>query len=53
MGETKAAFPERTIQTLKKILYPYMENYENKFVHKVSQIVTTLISPIKIARQRW
>ena len=44
MSETKAAFAERTIPSLKNILYRYMEDNEYKYNHKMTQFVTTLIS---------
>ena len=44
MSETKAAFAQRTIRSLKKILYRYMEDYGYKYIHKLSQFITTLNS---------
>ena len=44
MSETKAAFTERTIRSLKNILYRYMEDYGNKYIHKLPQFVATMIS---------
>ena len=44
MSETKAAFSERTIRSLKNILYRYMEDNGYKYIHKLTQFVTTLIS---------
>ena len=44
MSETKAAFPERTIRSLKNSLYRYKEDFGYKCVHKVSQFITTLNS---------
>ena len=35
MSETKAAFAERTIRSLKNILYRYMEDYGYKYFHKL------------------
>ena len=43
-SETKAAFAERTIRSLKKILYRYMEDYGYKFIHRLPQFITTLNS---------
>ena len=43
MSETKAAFAERTIRSLKNILYRYMEDYGYKYIHKLPQFITTLI----------
>ena len=42
MSETKAAFAERTIRSLKKILYRYMEDFGYKYIHKLTQFITTL-----------
>ena len=44
MGETKAAFAERTIRSLKNILYRYMEDFGYKYIHKLPQFITTLNS---------
>ena len=44
MREIKAAFAERTIQSLKVILYRYMEGNEYKYIHEVTHFVTTLNS---------
>ena len=44
MMETKAAFIERTIHSLKNILYRYMEDNGYKYIHKWNQFVTTLNS---------
>ena len=44
MSETKAAFAERTIRSLKNILYRYMEDYRYKYIHKLPQFITTLNS---------
>ena len=44
MSETKAAFAERTMRSLQKILYRYMENNGYKYIHKLTQFVTTLNS---------
>ena len=44
MSETKAAFAERTVRSLKNILYRYMEDYEYKYIHKLPQFITTLNS---------
>ena len=49
MSETKAAFAERKIRSLKNILYRYMENYGDKYIHKLSQFVTTLNSRKKVS----
>ena len=44
MSETKAAFFERTIRSLKTILYRYTENKGYKYIHNLTHIVTTLNS---------
>ena len=44
MSETKAAFAERTIRSLKNILYSYMEDNGDKYIHRLNQVVTTLNS---------
>ena len=44
MSETNAAFAEGTIRSLKNILYRYMEDNGYKYIHKLTQFVTTLIS---------
>ena len=44
MSETKAAFAERTIRSLKNIFYRYMENSGYKYFHKLTHFVTTLNS---------
>ena len=46
MSETKAEFAERTIRSLKNILYRYMEDNGYKYIHKLTQFVTTLTSRI-------
>ena len=43
-SETRAAFDERTIRSLKNVLYRYMEDNGYKYIHKLTQFVTTLIS---------
>ena len=40
MSETKAAFAERTIRSLKNILYRYMEDNGDKYIHKLTEFVT-------------
>ena len=44
MSETKAAFAERTIRSLKNILYRYMEDFGYKYIHKLPQFITSLNS---------
>ena len=44
MSETKGAFAERAIRSLKNILYRYMEDNGYKYIHTLTQFVTTLIS---------
>ena len=42
MSETKAAFAERTKQSLKNILYRHVENTGYKYIHTLTQFVKTL-----------
>ena len=44
MSDTKAAFAERTIRSLKNILYRYLEDYGYKYIHELPQFITTLNS---------
>ena len=44
MSETKAAFDERAIRSLKNILYRYMQDYGYKYIHILPQFITTLNS---------
>ena len=44
MSETKVAFAERTIRSLKNLLYRYMEDNGYKYIQKLTQLVTTLNS---------
>ena len=46
MSETKAAFAERTIRSIKNNLYRYMEDFGYKYIHKLPQFITTLNSRI-------
>ena len=41
MSETKAAFAERTKRSLKNILLRYMEDNGYKYIHNLTQFVTT------------
>ena len=41
MSETKTAFAERTKRSLKNRLYRYMEDNGYKYIHKLTQFVTT------------
>ena len=41
LSETKAAFAERTIRSLKNILYRYMEDFGYKYIHKLPQFIIT------------
>ena len=50
MSETKAAFAERTIQSLKTILYRYMEVNGYRYIHILTQFVTTLNSGRKCSK---
>ena len=42
MSETKTAFAERTIRSLKNILYRYIQDFGYKYIHKLPQFITTL-----------
>ena len=42
MSETKAAFAERAIQSLKHIIYRYIENRGEKFINIMPQFVSTM-----------
>ena len=42
MSETKAAFAERAIQSLKHIIYRYIEDHGEKFINKLPQFVSTM-----------
>ena len=44
MSETKAAFAERTISSLKNILFRYMEHYGYKYIHSLPQFVARMNS---------
>ena len=44
MSETKAAFAECTIRSLKNNLHRYMEDYRYKYTQKLPQFITTLNS---------
>ena len=44
MSETTAAFAERTIRSLKNILYRYTEDYRDKYIHKLPQFIGTMNS---------
>ena len=44
MSETKVAFAERTIRSLKHIPYCYMEDNGYKYIKKMTEFVTTLNS---------
>ena len=44
ISETKAAFAERTIRSLKNILYRYVEDYGYKFIHQLPQFIRAMIS---------
>ena len=44
LNETKAAFAERTIRSLKNFPYRYMEDYAYKYIHKLLRFITTLNS---------
>ena len=42
MSETKAAFAEKVIQSLKHKVYRYTENHGEKFIHKLPRFVSPL-----------
>ena len=42
MNETKVALAERAIQSLKHIFYRYIEDHGEKFIHKLTQFVSTM-----------
>ena len=42
MSETKAAFAERTIRSLKNILYRQMEDYGYEYIHKLPHFFATM-----------
>ena len=44
MNETKAAFAERTIRSLKNNMYRYMEDYGYKYFHELPQFIATMNS---------
>ena len=44
MSESKAAFAERTIRSLKKILDRYMDDNGYQYIDKLTEFVTTLNS---------
>ena len=44
MSETKAAFAERTLRSLKNILYRYMEDFGHNYIPKLPQSIATLNS---------
>ena len=44
MNQTKAAFAERTIRSLKNIFYRYMEDYGYKCTHELPQFIATMNS---------
>ena len=43
LSETRAAFAERTIRSLKIVLYRYVGDHGVKYLHKMSQFVTNLV----------
>ena len=42
MSETRAAFAERAIQSLEPIIYRYIEDLDENFIHKLQQFVSTM-----------
>ena len=45
MKEKKAAFADGAIQSLKHIIYGYIEDHGEKYVPKLQQLVSTLNCP--------
>ena len=43
-NETKAAFAERTIRSLKNMLYRYMKDYGFKYIHKLPHFIVKMNS---------
>ena len=43
-SQTKAAFAERTIRSIKNILYRYMEDYGYNYFHNIPQFIATMNS---------
>ena len=44
LSETKTSFAERTIRSLRKIWYRYMEDYGYNYIHKLSHLIATMNS---------
>ena len=44
MNETKVAFAERTMRSLKNKPHRYMEDFRYKYIHKLPQFIITLNS---------
>ena len=42
MCKTEAAFAKRAIQSLKHLIYRYIEDHGEKFIHKLPQFVSTM-----------
>ena len=42
MSEKKAAFAERAIQSLERIIYRYIEDHGEKFIHTLPQFVSIM-----------
>ena len=51
MSETKAAFAERAIQSLKHIIYRFIEDHGENFINKLPQFVSTM--NCRINRSNW
>ena len=47
MSETKASFAKRATQPLKHIIYRYVEDHGDTFIHKLPQFVFTMKCRIK------
>ena len=41
-SETRAVFAERSIRSLKKIWYPYMEDYGYKYINNLTRLIVTM-----------
>ena len=52
MSETKAAFAERTIRSLKNVFYRYLEDFGYKYIHKLPEFITTLNSRRNSSKDR-
>ena len=53
ISENKVAFAERTVRSLKNLLYRYMGDYEYNYLHKLTKLATTLKFRKKIDQKVW